>query len=196
MMDKKQTPYTSSNVSSANTDSKKGEAKSMMDDAKHQANDTKDKIKDSAKEVADSAKEQFGEGVKDARDNVTGRVSAKFHERKDSIVSQLDSVARAAKQTSDELRSEEHRTAAHYAEQFATQVDSAGQFLRDKEMSDVLASVKDFARRQPTLFLGGAVVLGFLGARFLKSSERGSSQTDDYSSSPGYGTTNYGGELR
>jgi hypothetical protein len=38
----------------------------------------------------------------------------------------------------------------------------------------MVRNVEDFARRQPALFIGGAFMLGLLGARFLKSS----AQTD------------------
>jgi hypothetical protein len=37
-------------------------------------------------------------------------------------------------------------------------------------MHDLVGEVQDFAKRQPTLFFGGAVVLGFAALRFLKSS--------------------------
>ena len=33
--------------------------------------------------------------------------------------------------------------------------------------------LENLARRQPALILGGALVLGLIGARFIKSSERG-----------------------
>jgi hypothetical protein len=33
----------------------------------------------------------------------------------------------------------------------------------------LVGEVQDFARRQPTLFIGGAVILGFAALRFLKS---------------------------
>ena len=35
--------------------------------------------------------------------------------------------------------------------------------------ADVLATLADFGRRQPVAFFGGAVVAGFLVARFFKS---------------------------
>jgi hypothetical protein len=36
-------------------------------------------------------------------------------------------------------------------------------------MRELAAEVQDFARKQPTLFFGGAVILGFAALRFFKS---------------------------
>jgi hypothetical protein len=45
---------------------------------------------------------------------------------------------------------------------------------------ELVGEVQDFARRQPTLFFGGAVVLGFAALRFLKSTapKTGHAQTE------------------
>jgi hypothetical protein len=41
--------------------------------------------------------------------------------------------------------------------------------VRERDVRELVGEVQDFARRQPTLFFGGAVVLGFAALRFLKS---------------------------
>ena len=41
--------------------------------------------------------------------------------------------------------------------------------MREKDVRQLVGEVQDFARRQPTLFFGGAVLLGFAALRFLKS---------------------------
>jgi hypothetical protein len=42
--------------------------------------------------------------------------------------------------------------------------------LKERSVDDMLASVADFARRQPALFFAGAVATGFALSRFSKSS--------------------------
>jgi hypothetical protein len=42
--------------------------------------------------------------------------------------------------------------------------------LREKDSDALLADVEDFARRQPWAVGAGALVLGFVGSRFLKAS--------------------------
>jgi hypothetical protein len=55
--------------------------------------------------------------------------------------------------------------------------------------------LENLARRQPALMIGGALVLGLIGARFLKSSERrGTRQFGDgqrYGRERAYGYTGY-----
>jgi len=45
--------------------------------------------------------------------------------------------------------------------------------LRDKSADELLRDVRNLARRQPALFIGGSVAVGILAARFLKSSRDG-----------------------
>ena len=54
----------------------------------------------------------------------------------------------------------------------AAQLERFSHFLENTDGEEALRSVEEFARKRPLLFLGGAVALGFGGARFLKSSER------------------------
>jgi hypothetical protein len=65
----------------------------------------------------------------------------------------------------------------------------------------LVGDVENFARRQPALFIGGALALGILAARFLKSSSQQGSTMRDYGYAPnrgqqgsygGYGTRGYG----
>lgn len=77
----------------------------------------------------------------------------------------------------------------------ATQLDSASSALRDRDMNKLMHDAGDFARRQPALFIGGAVALGFALGRFATAGSRsvdysttrrtgataGSTRTDPYS---------------
>lgn len=45
-----------------------------------------------------------------------------------------------------------------------------GTNIQQKDIDEVIRETEDFARVQPAIFLGGAALLGFVAARFLKSS--------------------------
>jgi hypothetical protein len=88
----------------------------------------------------------------------------------------LGKLAKALLLTSEQL---EGNLASPYVSRAATQLEKFASFLENAKGEDALRSVEEFARKQPLWFLGGAAVLGFGGARFLKStasrsSERGS----------------------
>jgi hypothetical protein len=51
-------------------------------------------------------------------------------------------------------------------------VDQVANYLRDKDARAMRTDLENLARRQPALVLGGALILGLMGARFLKSSQR------------------------
>ncbi len=51
----------------------------------------------------------------------------------------------------------------------AESVDRMADDVRSRDLGEVLATLADFGRRQPVAFFGGAVVAGFLVARFFKS---------------------------
>jgi hypothetical protein len=41
--------------------------------------------------------------------------------------------------------------------------------MRNRNMSEIVGNVQQFARKQPTAFFGAAVLIGFAAVRFLKS---------------------------
>ena len=54
----------------------------------------------------------------------------------------------------------------------ARQVEQVADYLRNKDARAMRQDLENLARRQPALLIGSALVLGLIGARFLKSSER------------------------
>jgi len=80
-------------------------------------------------------------------------------------------VADALRQTGDKLRGDNAGGAVEgYISSAANQVDRFSSYVRSTSVRDMVNNVERFARRQPTLFVGGAFMLGLIGARFLKSS--------------------------
>jgi len=51
----------------------------------------------------------------------------------------------------------------------AGQLENVSDAMRNRDMSQIVGNVQDFARKQPTAFFGAAVLVGFAAVRFLKS---------------------------
>ena len=68
------------------------------------------------------------------------------------------------------MNEENNGTAARYAGQVADRVERVADMLRNSTMDDMVGQVERFARRQPEVFVGAAFAMGFLFARFVKSS--------------------------
>ena len=62
-----------------------------------------------------------------------------------------------------------------YLGRAASQVEGLSDYLQKKSLGDVVGDVERFARRDPVLFLGGALLVGLLGGRFLRSAAPGES---------------------
>jgi hypothetical protein len=63
---------------------------------------------------------------------------------------------------------------AHYARSMASGLNDFSDKVRNQRARDLLRDATDYARREPMVFFGTAVLAGFALSRFLKSSNQGS----------------------
>lgn len=133
--------------------------------------------------VLQQGKEQAGKVAEQVKDQVKTGISSK----KDEAAGQLGAVAEALRQTGQSLQGQERGAVGDYAVRAAEVVDGISEALRSKDIDQMVADVEHFARRNPAVFLGSAFVLGFMAARFLKSSSQPRYESRDrYSSNYGY----------
>jgi hypothetical protein len=103
-------------------------------------------------------------------DRVRSRAAAELSTQKDRATDGIGSVANAVRRSTQELRDQHHETVAGYIEQAADQLDRLSSRLRNKDVGELMRDAQNLARRQPMMFVGSALVVGFAAARFLKSS--------------------------
>jgi hypothetical protein len=80
----------------------------------------------------------------------------------------LGTVVEAVRQTGQQLR-DKNPALAGYADSAAAQLERLASDFRTKDVSASADDVKRFARRRPAVFLGGALALGVVAARLVKS---------------------------
>jgi hypothetical protein len=74
---------------------------------------------------------------------------------------------------------------ATYVHDAAVRLEDAAKTLRTRNVDDIMDDVSRFARSQPALFFGGAMLAGFALSRFLRSSApNGSSGPGSFASGP------------
>jgi hypothetical protein len=135
-------------------------------------------------------------------EKVRDTAASQLTNQKNRATDGLGSVAEAVRQTTQQLKDQNHDVIARYTEQAAHQIDRLNQRIREKDIDELMSDAQRLARRQPALFIGGAFALGLIGARFFKSSAR--ANEDDYRRYQGtdgarrgaYGGTASGGEYR
>jgi hypothetical protein len=147
-------------------------AANLADQAKTIGKDLKAKASELSDTVTRAAKDQAGEistAAKDMAADATVRVKSAMNEQKTASADYLGTVAQAVQRAAGEFESDVPQ-AARYIRQAAGQIETVANAVRQRDMRELVGEVQDFARRQPTLFFGGAVILGFAALRFFKSS--------------------------
>ena len=117
-------------------------------------------LKKEASELAGVAKA----AVAEAGDRLQSQVDRQKHAGADYVERFADTMRRAAGEFETDTP-----TAATYIRKAAEQLESAADAVRQGDFRDLLRGAQSFAQRQPTAFLGLAVLAGFGAVRFLKS---------------------------
>jgi hypothetical protein len=131
----------------------KAKAAGLSDDVTRLAKDNAAQLGDAARDLAGSAKE---------------KVESAVTQRKSLGADYIGSLARATEQAAGAFDNDLPR-AAQYIRQASEQIQGVADTVRERDVREIVGDVQEFARNQPTLFFGGAVVLGFAALRFLKS---------------------------
>jgi len=127
-----------------------------------------DQVQGTVGQVVDQAQSAAGQVSEQAKQ----QASSQLESQKGRAVDSLVTVAQALRQTGQHLQQQDQSAVAGYVEQAAERVETVTNYLRGRDVPQLMADTQDFARRQPALFLTGAIALGFLGGRFLMSSGR------------------------
>jgi hypothetical protein len=133
--------------------------------------------------IVDQAKGVVSSGLANAKEGVSHQLDV----RKDKAIGTIDEVANAVRRTGESLDSS--GPIPELAERAANGMNKVARFFESSELTDVVGSVERFARREPALFLGGALALGLVAGRFLKSSATSSANVDfsgDYGGDEGF----------
>lgn len=131
---------------------------------------------DQVKQTASAAADQVKQTASAATDQVKQSAMSEATSRKDQAAQSLTTVSQAVNQAARKLRQNNQPSIAQAAESAASNINQFANYLRSRNVNEIIGEVEDFASSQPALFLGGAFLLGVVGARFLKSSRAGMSQ--------------------
>ena len=119
-----------------------------------------DKVKDQSQQYAGQAASLIGTRVKDAAT-----------QQKDALATGITDIAQILQKNGDAFKDQGIGTfAAPYIDMAVNKLNEVGSTIQGKDMAEVIQDTEQFARAQPVAFLSVAALLGFLAARFLKSS--------------------------
>jgi ElaB/YqjD/DUF883 family membrane-anchored ribosome-binding protein len=132
---------------------------------KNVADSVKD-LSDSAVELGTEAKEQ----VMNLTDQLRQQATSQLNSQKEQLVDGLETVALLLHQAGEHAQLQDKAMIANYVDKAAEQVSTLSETIGQQDLTQVMQTTKDFARREPMLFVGGALLAGFLGTRFMRSS--------------------------
>ena len=135
---------------------------------------TADRLRDKAAGLAGQAKEQ---------------ASSMFDQRKSTAVSEIDGLVSALRQAGGQM--EGSQFAGRLITTAAERLESVSRAIDGRSLDDLKDDVERLARRNPAVFLGGAMAIGLIAARFLKSSGSGSSSRPAGFYTPGMTHTDF-----
>ena len=119
--------------------------------------------------------EQVKNTAAGAYGTATSKATEKLEEQKSTLTSSLTSVAETVRKLGRNLGEEGPESglsssAATYTDTAAQKIEQAAKYFERHDVEAIYHDVEDLARQNPAIFIGGAFALGFLAARFLKSS--------------------------
>jgi hypothetical protein len=157
--------YKAATTNKSVTDQALSVGRDLKDKALSIAGSSSDAIKDQASEFADAAKDVASQATDKLKQTVDSQKSASA----EYVGSLADTMRRAAREFDGDLP-----IAGVYIRKAASQIEGVSDSIKTGNFKDLVRSAQSFARRQPTAFLGMAVLAGFGVVRFLKSSANGS----------------------
>jgi hypothetical protein len=146
------------------------------DTARHMAPETTAKVEELGDRIQHEA-QHLSQQVKD-------QGQALFQDQKYAVAEQVSGLASALHSTAEHLKTQDQSAMAQYTQQAAEGLQRFSQTLKDRDLGSLMGQVENFAHHQPGAFIGSAALLGFMAARFLKSSAERRSMPSTNTPSP------------
>lgn len=125
-----------------------------------------------AKEIVGQAGHALKAEAQSFASAATDRVRAEAQKGTQAGAKTLGDFANAVRRAGDELSQSDQSPASRLVKQAADGLESLSRNLADKEPGDLLNAVRDFGRRNPAAFIGGAVLAGLALGRFARAAEK------------------------
>jgi hypothetical protein len=106
------------------------------------------------------------------------RARGAIDQRKETATRTLGDFADAVRKAGDELTARDQSMASRMVGHAADSLEGLSRTVADKRPEELLDAVRDFGRRNPAAFIGGAVLVGLAIGRFARASAQTTGQID------------------
>ncbi len=128
-----------------------------------------------SEEVRKKAQADLEEGkqrAREATDQAKAEAEARVESGSQRAAENVDEIAEAVGTAASRLSDSEHESLAEYANQLSSQLSGMSAKLRERNVDELAADVRNIAHRNPALFVLGSVAVGMCLSRFAKASRR------------------------
>jgi ElaB/YqjD/DUF883 family membrane-anchored ribosome-binding protein len=153
------------------TPSSQAQGTSTADRSQH-VGESVQELGTAAADLGEEARAQVTSLTQQVRQQATNQLNA----QKERVVDTLETASLLLHQAGEHAQQQDNALLATYVEKAAQHVGTFTESLAQQDVTQIVQTTKDFARREPMLFVGGALAVGFLGARFLRSSSQQAQQ--------------------
>lgn len=135
-----------------------------------EAGDVKEELRTETERTA----EEVGEKTKAEGERLLDEAQRKAQEvvvaRKQAAAEFIHDMSEAVNNATEVLDQRGHTGTASLLKSAAGELDRLSTSMSNREINSLLHDIRDMAYRKPTLFFGGALLIGFGAARFLSAS--------------------------
>ena len=142
----------------------------MAIDERQKSDTTQSRTGLGSERKTEQIKNTAAEKGREMKEEAAGRTKTKLEEGKAYGQQNLEGTAQALRDTAEKLKNENQEYMARYTDWIAGQVDSLAQYFRERNVDEVFEDFRTLSHRRPGVVMGGALLAGFLTARFLSSS--------------------------
>lgn len=153
----------------------------------HQGHSAQDALHRAGEDVAHSARQ--------AADSARAAASEQVEQQKAAASESLNAFAQAIHRASDELGQHDQTAAARLVHEAANGLENLSRSLSQQNLSEMVDSMREFGRRNPAAFAGGAALAGLALGRLARSSRHrgdGRQTRQAASGQPGHGSGDAG----
>ena len=92
-----------------------------------------------------------------------------LEQRKGQLVGWLEEFAQTMRATGQSLREQDQAAPGRYSDQAADRLEQLAGYVRRQPVQQIRQDAEAYAREHPAMVLGGALIVGMLAGRFLRS---------------------------
>lgn len=182
-----------SGVGASTTDKASQSAQAAADEARREARGALHEAKGAASDVASEAS-AAGRTIRNEAAGLAGAVrqgiSQQAERQKNEFADRISAVADRVHETAEGLRDRE-AWLADIVDRGAREIEHFADDMKQRDIAGFAGLIESFARRQPALFLGATVALGFALTRVVRGATERTAYDDRYYGS-GQGRSDYG----